>query len=72
MKKPLVLIAAIVAVVGFGAVAAVAKEAIKVKTSVTLKYHPNDPSDPYGGGRLVLGQGEGEGGLSGRAQGCCV
>jgi hypothetical protein len=38
MKKSFVLIAAIVAVVGFGAVAAVAKERIKVGTSVSLKF----------------------------------
>ena len=46
MKKPFVLIAAILAVVGLGAVAAVAKEATEVKTSVTLEYHPNDPGHP--------------------------
>ncbi len=50
MKKPFVLVAAIAAVVGFGAVAAVAKETINVKTSVTFKYHPNDPSYPLEGG----------------------
>ncbi len=40
MKKPFVLIAAIVAVVGFGTVAAVAKT-IKVGTSVTLRVGPS-------------------------------
>ena len=37
MKKPFVLIAAIVAVVGLGAAVAVAKETTKVKTSVKLE-----------------------------------
>ena len=36
MKKPVVLIAAILAVLGLGAVAAVAKETTEVPTSVTL------------------------------------
>jgi hypothetical protein len=36
MKKPVVLIAAVVAVVGLGAVGAAAKQRIEVKTSVTL------------------------------------
>ena len=45
MKKPLVLIAAIVAVVGLCAAVAVAKERIKVKTSVTLFLH-SDLSGP--------------------------
>jgi hypothetical protein len=40
MKKPFVLIAAIVAVVGFGAVAAVAKKTTKAETSV--KLNPSD------------------------------
>ena len=39
MKKPFVLIAAIVAVVGLGAAVAVAKEKIKVKTSVSIQFN---------------------------------
>ena len=44
MKKPLVLIAAIVAVVGLGTVVAVAKDTRQVKTSVKLEFIPTDPS----------------------------
>ena len=43
MKKPLVLIAAIVAVVGLGAAVAVAKEAIKVETSVSIRANLSGP-----------------------------
>ena len=42
MKKPFVLIAAIVAVVGLGAAVAVAKENIKVQTSVTVQFRGPD------------------------------
>ena len=38
MKKPFVLIAAIVAVVGLSTAVAVAKEKIKVETSVGLRF----------------------------------
>ncbi len=55
MKKSFVLIAASVVAVGLGAVGAVAKETIKVRTSATIKYKANEPSDPHGGG-LVSGQ----------------
>ena len=55
MKKPFVLIAAIVAVVGFGTVAAVAKERIKVHTSVTLRHNANDPN-PRGGDGTFSGR----------------
>ena len=44
MKKPFVLIAAIVAVVGLGAAVAVAKETTKVETAVKLKFHTRDES----------------------------
>jgi hypothetical protein len=51
IKKSFVLIAAIVAVVGFGAVAAVGKEGIKVGTSVTLRIrsnlNPRPPTDSF-------------------------
>ena len=45
MKKPFVLIAAIVAVLGLGTAVAVAKEKIKVETSVSLtaSFHPIGP-----------------------------
>jgi hypothetical protein len=46
MKKPFVLIAAIVAVVGLGAVTAVAKERIHVGTYVTLHVTDENPGDP--------------------------
>jgi hypothetical protein len=46
MKKPFVLIAAIVAVVGLGAAVAVAKETIKVGTSVTLQFQVRQPEHP--------------------------
>ncbi len=46
MKKPFVLIAAIVAVVGLGAVAAVAKERTYVPTDVTLHVTDENPADP--------------------------
>ena len=42
MKKPFVLIAAIVAVVCFGAAGAVAKERTEVETSVTLNSNAGD------------------------------
>ena len=51
MKKPFVLIAAIVAVVGVGTAVAVAKETIKVKTSVSIqrKYDRAGPSSAFRG-----------------------
>jgi hypothetical protein len=61
MKKPILLIAAIVAVVGFGAVVAVAKERTEVKTSASIKFNAHDPSDPLAGaffsGRVKAGKG---------------
>ncbi len=54
MKRPFVLIAAIVAIVGFGAVVAGAREATGVENSVTLKYNPGsaDPADDTFSGRV--------------------
>ena len=46
MKKPFVLIAAIVAVVGLAAAVAVAKEKIKVKTSVGIHFKSGDRPGP--------------------------
>ena len=53
------VIALVFALVGLGAIAAVAKETTKVKTSVTLRVQHS---------RHVLGHGEGEEGLSEGAQ----
>ena len=49
MKKPCMLIAAVVAVVGLGAVVAVAKERIEVETSASIKFNAHDRSDPLAG-----------------------
>ena len=49
VMKPFVLIAAIVAVVSFGAAVAVAKERSEVKTSVTLKFDERRPADSFSG-----------------------
>ena len=55
-KKPLILVVAIVAIVGLGAVAAVAKETIKVETSVSIRANLSGPPPS----RLAIGQGGGE------------
>jgi hypothetical protein len=45
MKKPFVLIAAIVAVVGLGTAVAVGKETTKVRASVSMKFTGVHPSE---------------------------
>ena len=49
MKKPFVLIAGIVAVVGLGTAVAVAEDTTKVRTSVSIKPSPNDSVDSLSG-----------------------
>ena len=57
MKKPFVLIAAIVAVVGLGTGVAVAKETTKVRTSVKLEYSANGAADSSFSGQVKARKG---------------
>ncbi len=68
MKKPIVLIAAIVAVVGLCAAVAVAKETTKVPTAVTIKFTGTVEGAGGGDGRFVNGTFSGEIGFHGSDQ----
>src|SRR5262245_43715515 len=49
MKKPIVLIAAIVAVVGLGTAVALGKETTKVRTSVSIQHAGNRETGTFSG-----------------------
>ena len=59
MKKPLVLIAGIVAVVGLCAAVVVAEDTSKVRSSVSIKFHPGseEPDDGWFSGRVKAKKG---------------